>query len=108
MTKITIRKHGPVRIEGDTAGDFVIYDADGNAFNLAGRTAISLCRCGQSENKPFCDSKHKECGFNSEVKARELDPLPVPASAPGSASPAPATGLTLSVPLAGGVQEPKG
>ena len=74
MTKITIRNNGPVRIEGD---DFTIYDAEGNAFDLAGRTAISLCRCGRSENKPFCDSKHKECGFDSQVKARALAP-PVP------------------------------
>jgi CDGSH-type Zn-finger protein len=92
VTKITIRKHGPVRIEGEVLGDFVIYDADGNAYDLAGRTAISLCRCGQSENKPFCDSKHKECGFNSEVKARVLDPLPAPVAAPivPPAMPAPA------------------
>lgn len=78
MTKITVRKHGPVRIEAESAGDFVIYDADGNAFDLAGRSAISLCRCGQSQNKPFCDGQHKECGFDSEVKARVLDPLPTP------------------------------
>jgi CDGSH-type Zn-finger protein len=90
VTKIIIRKHGPVRIEGESAGDFVLCDADGNAYDLAGRTAISLCRCGQSENKPFCDSKHKECGFDSEVKARALDPLPSPAVMP--TAPAPAIG----------------
>jgi CDGSH-type Zn-finger protein len=77
VTKITIRKHGPVRIEGEAPGDFTLCDAEGNPFDLAGRTAISLCRCGRSENKPFCDSKHKECGFDSEVKARALDPLPL-------------------------------
>lgn len=78
MTKIIIRNNGPVRIEGD---DFAVYDAEGNAFDLAGRTAISLCRCGHSENKPFCDSKHKECGFDSQVKARALAP-PVPLPPP--------------------------
>ncbi len=78
VTKITIRNNGSIRIEGD---DFTVYDAEGNAFDLAGRTAISLCRCGQSENKPFCDSTHKLCGFSSEVKARKLDPI-VPAPVP--------------------------
>jgi CDGSH-type Zn-finger protein len=90
VTKIIIRKHGPVRIEGEVLGDFVIYDADGNAFDLAGRTAISLCRCGHSENKPFCDSKHKECAFDSEVKARVLDPLPTPVQVPLAAPAMPA------------------
>ncbi len=82
MTKIIIRNRGPVRIEGD---DFTIYDAEGNAFDLAGRTAISLCRCGQSADKPFCDGKHKECAFDSEVKARALAPpvvVPPPPATP--------------------------
>ena len=87
MTKVTVRKHGPVRIEGELPGDFVLCDADGNAYDLAGRTAISLCRCGHSENKPFCDGKHKECGFDSEVKARVLDPLPTPMVIPATPLP---------------------
>ncbi|HEV3277285.1 MAG TPA: CDGSH iron-sulfur domain-containing protein [Terriglobia bacterium] len=82
VTKITVRSNGPVRIEGD---DFTIYDAEGNAFDLAGRTAVSLCRCGHSENKPFCDGKHKECGFDSEIKARALPPV-VPLAPPAVTS----------------------
>jgi len=27
------------------------------------KPAYSLCRCGQSSNKPYCDATHKECGF---------------------------------------------
>jgi len=69
-TRITVRNSGPLRIEGE----FAIYDMEGKAFDLAGRTAVSLCRCGHSENKPFCDSSHKRVGFQSEVRARQLPP----------------------------------
>jgi CDGSH-type Zn-finger protein len=48
-TKITASHNGPLRVEGD----FEILDPDGKAFGLAGRTKISLCRCGHSANKPF-------------------------------------------------------
>ncbi|MEO6912104.1 MAG: CDGSH iron-sulfur domain-containing protein [Edaphobacter sp.] len=38
-------------------------DADGNEWDLTGKPAISLCRCGASENRPFCDGSHKKIGF---------------------------------------------
>ena len=75
-TTITIRNNGSIRVEGD----FTLLDQDGKAFDLAGRTTISLCRCGQSSNKPFCDSSHKACAFDSIVVARTLPPpAPKPA-----------------------------
>ena len=67
---ITIRNNGSIRVEGD----FTILDQEGRPFDLAGRTVISLCRCGQSSNKPFCDSSHKTCGFASAIEARALPP----------------------------------
>ena len=69
-TKITVRNNGSLRIEGE----FELFDHNGNKFDLAGRTAISLCRCGLSKDKPFCDSSHKAAGFQSEVVARALPP----------------------------------
>jgi CDGSH-type Zn-finger protein len=69
-TKITALNNGPLRLEGD----FVICDGSGKEFGLAGRTVISLCRCGHSQNKPFCDGSHARQGFASEVQARELAP----------------------------------
>ena len=68
--RITVKNNGSLRIEGD----FEIVDKDGNKFDLSGRTSISLCRCGLSKNKPFCDSTHKVCGFESEVIAFALPP----------------------------------
>ena len=69
-TKITVNSNGSIRIEGD----FEILDPQGKAFGLAGRTVISLCRCGHSNNKPFCDGSHKTVGFTDEVRARDLPP----------------------------------
>jgi CDGSH-type Zn-finger protein len=83
---ITVRNNGSLRIEGD----FEIFDAEGNRFDLAGRKAVKLCRCGLSKDKPFCDSSHKNGVFVSEVKARALPPPAVPPPAAPAATP-PAT-----------------
>jgi CDGSH-type Zn-finger protein len=73
--KITVRDNGPLRVEGD----FVLCDASGAAFSTPGREYISLCRCGGSNNKPFCDGTHGKDGFQSCEKARELLPPAPPA-----------------------------
>ena len=75
-TKITAADNGPLRIEGD----FSICDASGKEFGLAGRVRLSLCRCGHSAKKPFCDGAHKAAGFDSKVQAYELPPPPPPAN----------------------------
>jgi CDGSH-type Zn-finger protein len=69
-TKVTVNHNGPIRIEGE----FEICDPTGASFGLAGRTTISLCRCGHSENKPFCDGAHHRVPFVHNVEARELPP----------------------------------
>jgi CDGSH-type Zn-finger protein len=72
-TKITINDNGSIRVEGE----FSIQDMEGKPFDLAGRTIIGLCRCGHSQNKPFCDGSHRTAGFESVCPAREL-PAPKP------------------------------
>jgi CDGSH-type Zn-finger protein len=69
-TKIIVRNNGPLRVEGD----FEIVDMQGQVYGLAGRSAIVLCRCGHSANKPFCDGAHKAAGFQDQQQARELPP----------------------------------
>lgn len=71
-TKIIINSNGSIKIDGD----FEIVDSKGSAYGLQGRTIISLCRCGLSANKPFCDGAHKE-KFQHEATAFELPPRKV-------------------------------
>jgi CDGSH-type Zn-finger protein len=69
-TRIIVNRNGSFKVEGD----FEIVDTSGTPFGLSGRTVISLCRCGQSENKPFCDGSHNRCGFQADNPARDLPP----------------------------------
>jgi CDGSH-type Zn-finger protein len=70
-TRITVKHDGSLRIEGD----FEILDPEGRLFGLAGRPHVSLCRCGHSLKKPFCDGSHKAAAFCSQVVAFDLEPL---------------------------------
>ncbi len=55
---------GPYRV----SGDFLIADADGNEFAVEGEAY--LCRCGQSDDKPFCDGSHNSANFDDECRAK--------------------------------------
>jgi CDGSH-type Zn-finger protein len=61
---ITVRPNGPFRVEGPIK----LIDADGKELDLAGKPAISLCRCGASTNKPFCDGTHSKIGFQAAAR----------------------------------------
>ncbi len=61
---ITVRKNGPLRID-DPNSVVEMQDADGNKYDLTGKTAFSLCRCGASANRPFCDGSHNKVAFQA-------------------------------------------
>jgi 3-phenylpropionate/trans-cinnamate dioxygenase ferredoxin subunit len=74
--KITIKKDGPYRVEAPE-GSIELVDSEGNKYDLTGKPAFSLCRCGGSTNKPFCDGTHSKIGFQgaeSAVKKAETAP----------------------------------
>lgn len=78
--KITVKKNGPYRVEAPE-GAIELVDADGNKYDLTGKPAFSLCRCGASVNKPFCDGTHSKLGFQaaeSAVRTAEQQPAPKP------------------------------
>lgn len=66
-TKITVNNNGSLLIDGD----FEIVDKNGNTYNLGGREKVSLCRCGKSANKPFCDGSHRK-HFEHDAVAFDL------------------------------------
>lgn len=64
LVEINVEPMRPIRIKGD----FVIKDREGNVI-LEGKKAASLCSCGHSNNKPFCDGTHKTLpGYEPPVK----------------------------------------
>jgi CDGSH iron-sulfur domain-containing protein 3 len=66
---IRIRDNGPLLVE-ILEGSVQLVDAEGNPLPLdPAKKVFSLCRCGASNRKPFCDGTHKTCGFDSAVRA---------------------------------------
>jgi CDGSH-type Zn-finger protein len=59
---VTVSKDGPYVITGgiDLIGDNIQF-GDG-----ASKEHYTLCRCGASSNKPFCDGMHKVINFNGD------------------------------------------
>lgn len=45
-------------------GGITILDSDGESYEV--RNRVTLCRCGMSANKPFCDGSHIKAGFRDE------------------------------------------
>jgi len=79
-TKITVIQDGPYRVEGSVpiAPQTIVADDAGNSVGwrqgqgLDTTTTYTLCRCGQSANKPFCDGSHVRVGFDgTETAGRE-------------------------------------
>ncbi|WP_071394036.1 CDGSH iron-sulfur domain-containing protein [Bacillus tuaregi] len=62
---IKINDNGSIRVTGEVE----LLDGAGNPFKV-GHT-FSLCRCGQSQKKPFCDGTHKQFQFDSAPRATQ-------------------------------------
>ena len=79
-TTATLTPDGPTHLSGDIS----LIGPDGAVASVESRMA--LCRCGASQNKPYCDNSHRKIGFRHE------------ATLPGGKAAAPATkGGRLSV-----------
>jgi CDGSH-type Zn-finger protein len=68
---IRMRPNGPLVVEGPVK----IVDQNGTPFPLnKDKPNIALCRCGQSQNRPFCDGSHRTSGFVCERLAPTTEP----------------------------------
>jgi CDGSH-type Zn-finger protein len=54
---VTVTDHGPYTVTG------AVELAGAKFGEGASREHFTLCRCGASKNKPFCDGSHWDAGF---------------------------------------------
>src|ERR1700682_3057710 len=57
-TQVTLVRNGPLLV----TGEIEVRREDGTVETLPRAT---LCRCGQSQHKPFCDNRHLAVGFRA-------------------------------------------
>jgi CDGSH-type Zn-finger protein len=61
---IRASQNGPFLVTGPAT----LIDEEGNETEIERKT-VALCRCGGSQNKPFCDGTHSEIGFKAAEAA---------------------------------------
>jgi uncharacterized Fe-S cluster protein YjdI len=57
---VQVMRDGPLVVQGS----FLVFDSDGTLKKTMAMT--SFCRCGASNNIPFCDGYHRKIGFKTE------------------------------------------
>jgi hypothetical protein len=55
---------GPIWLRGGIS----LTSADGSQYEL--RNRMTVCRCGASQNKPFCDGSHGSIKFKAKAAGR--------------------------------------
>ncbi|UJA22039.1 CDGSH iron-sulfur domain-containing protein [Thermoleophilia bacterium SCSIO 60948] len=61
-TKISITENGPLVL---AEGRVELLGERGERVPVPEGTTVALCRCGRSQNKPFCDGSHARTGWRS-------------------------------------------
>lgn len=66
VNSVRVRENGPLELHGD------LHMPDGSR-----RLRATVCRCGQSQARPYCDGSHAKAGFvaPAERTPRESEPL---------------------------------
>lgn len=71
--RLKVMDDGALQLRGDLS-QIRVVDGDGQPFDFGERRTVLFCRCGQSQNKPFCDSSHLRTGFRSSIRIDPNDP----------------------------------
>jgi len=80
--KIEVTKNGPYIVTGKVPvfEQIIIVDTDGipvewgKGKEYPAREKCGLCRCGQTENKPYCDGSHIKAAFDG-TEAADFEPF---------------------------------
>ena len=77
--RIVVSKDGPYVVTGEVPVSIQVIEPNkeglswewkqGKEFPVNGKMEYSLCRCGQSKTKPFCDGTHAKIRFNGNETA---------------------------------------
>lgn len=68
LPEVTLMPNGPLMVRGEVT----VKQPDGTVVKRASR--VALCRCGASENKPYCDASHRRVGFSTADETPEPEP----------------------------------
>ena len=63
MMEIQVSKNGPYVVKNSVK----ITDYEGNEYDVD--DTVALCRCGNSDDKPFCDGTHRDVNFQADETA---------------------------------------
>jgi CDGSH-type Zn-finger protein len=73
--KILLLPNGPYYLLNDMEPKVVENLQNSEGQPLSTLRGVALCRCGASNNKPFCDGTHGTIGFSSENKTQDNSPI---------------------------------
>jgi CDGSH-type Zn-finger protein/uncharacterized Fe-S cluster protein YjdI len=64
LNTITVEIDGPIAV----VADFTLNDEEQDSYR------VTFCRCGASQNKPWCDGAHKQAGFTDAGNVQIFNP----------------------------------
>lgn len=67
--KIACLANGPYLLSNDSNPHVTVNIQNSKGAPISPAADIALCRCGASNNKPFCDGSHSKSGFTDEKLA---------------------------------------